>query len=533
MARNDPAVGVSVTETVVRCVATEPATLAPIAVSEVPRSGSLGDSIRGALHALRLRPGTVAMVIGLDRATVRRMSLPHTTPQNVDRMVRFEAERYIPLPLDAVELDYQVRPDRGADRLDVVVAAVRKDDATQAAQALAQATTAKTVLDTSGTALLAAWHQGWGETGDAVLISELSGAHASLVVCDAGNLILARSVPVGVEALRAALAEDLKISLVEAETVRRTQGVQGLEVGPPDLLPSSEPTDRETTTAWLTRLTQEIRRTLEAFRSQRGGMQRCRVVVTGEGADTPGLVQALGLAIGQSVDIFDPFARSAVALPGPGHHFTLAYGAALRSAGKSPVALDLSPRAELAVRRRRREKTAWAAALVALLITIGAAYSFADARLKRVESEARRVRDSVTRLRAEVGDVDMALSAAAAVQDVNQLLLEMQKPESRPLDILRDVSDSFPGGLWLKEFLYDRTRGVTIRGHSLDSIAITEAVRALSRRPYLQNVKLTGISIVAIGDRQVYEFQITAEFVEPDTSEGEAKGANSMRRASQ
>ncbi|MBM3501110.1 MAG: hypothetical protein FJX74_20860, partial [Armatimonadetes bacterium] len=409
MARTEPVVGIAASETVLRAVAIDASTLALIAAAETPLAGSPVESLRQALHALHVRPEAVTTAFGLDRATVRRMTLPQTSTQNVDRMVRFEAERYIPLPLDAVELDYQVRPDRGADRLDVVVAAVRKDDATRMAQALAGATGARTVLDTTGTALLAAWQQARGDVGEAALVADLSGEHASIVVCESGNLVLARSAPAGVDALRTALAEDLRVSLGEAETVRRTEGTTRAEAGPPDLTASTEASDREATSAWLTRLSQELRRTLEAFRSQRGGAQRCSVALTGEGADTPGLRDMLESAIGQPVELFDPLVGAPLPLPAPGHCFTLAYGLALRSAGQSPVAVDLSPRAERAGRRRRRERGAWAAALAVLVLLIGAAYVYADGRLKRAEGEAQAVHRQVLQLQGEVGDVEGAL----------------------------------------------------------------------------------------------------------------------------
>ena len=530
MARNDPAVGLAISDTSVRSLAIDPASLRTVGASEAPVSGSQADAMRESLHALRARPSAVATGFGLERATVRRMTLPQTSPQNVDRMVRFEAERYIPLPLDAVELDYQARPDRAADRLEVVVAAVRKDDATRLAHALSEATGAPTVLDTTGTALLAAWQQARGEVGQAVLLVDLSGEHASLVVCESGNLVLARSVPSGADALRAALADDLKLSAPEAESVRRSQGVTGLQAGPPDLGRGAEASDREATTAWLTRLAQETRRTLESYRSQRGGTQRCGVALTGEGADTPGLAQALEWAIGQPIDLFDPLAGTAIALPAPGHHFTVAYGLALRAAGKSPVTIDLSPRAERVSRRRRREKTGWVAALAGLVVVIAAAYVYADMRLKKIEAEAQAVRQRVRQLQAETGDVDSALTAVGAAQDVEVALADLEQEEARPLDVLLEVSTSFPGGLWLKDFLYDRERGISVHGNALDSVAITDAVRALGRKPYLDQVKLASINIVTIGDRQVYEFDISAEFPQPQKSESEAKGAGASRR---
>ncbi len=519
MARNEPVVGISLTEHTARALAINPSTLEPVAASEMARTGILAESFRASLRQLRVRPVAVAAGIGLDRTTVRRMQLPQTSAQNLDRLVRFEAERYIPLPMEAVELDYEAHRDRAADRIDVVVAAVRKEDASQFDQALAEATGAKTLLDSVGTALLAAWDGVHGSEAGAVLLIDLSGRNASMVVCESGSLVLARSVSTGVDALQEALAQDLHISLAEAEEVRRSRGVTGLEAGPPDLTASEEAPADGQASAWLTTLAQEVRRTLESFRGQRGGVAACAVALTGEGADTPGLVEALEQGTGAGVDLFDPLSAKGLELPSPGHNFTIAYGLALRAAGKTPVAVDLSPRAQRAVRVRRQKLTGWFGLAAVVGLSLVAAYVYASIHLDRSEEELQQVEQDVTALTAEVGDLDSAVADAAAVTEVEELLASLDRPETRPLDILHEASLSLPGGVWLTDFFYDQEKGVSLRGNALDAGSITEAVGALSRKPYLVKVELSGIAFVEIGDREVYEFEITGDFAKPEESE--------------
>jgi hypothetical protein len=117
VARKEPAVGVSIDGTVVRALAIDPATVQPVAASVTPVTGTLAEALREGIRALRVRPAKVTTAFGLDRATVRRMTLPQTTQQNITRMVRW-AERH-PLP-GCRRVDYHAIPDRSADRLDVV-----------------------------------------------------------------------------------------------------------------------------------------------------------------------------------------------------------------------------------------------------------------------------------------------------------------------------------------------------------------------------------------------------------------------------
>jgi type IV pilus assembly protein PilM len=523
LARDDPVVGIAAADHCVRAVALNGATLQPLAASEVPLSGTLTESTREALRALHLRPVAAAMALAPERATVRRMSLPRTSAGNVDRVVRFEAERYIPLPIEEVELAYQAETDSSADRLEVVVAAARREDALQVSRVLAEATTARGVVDTSATALLAAWRAATGDAAEPALIVDLSGAHASLAVCEGDKLLLARAVPTGTGALRAALAQDLRISIAEAESVRASRGVTGAEVGPPDLTAAPEAAGLDATSEWLTGLTQEVRRTLESFRSHRGGPVRCTVALTGEGADTPGLAEALEGGLSDPVTLFDPFEGSSLALPGPGRHFTLAYGLAVRAAGRSPVIVDLAPRSERLGRERRQQATGWLAAALFAVVVLLAGYTYAENRLSRAEGQLVATNTRVEGLRAQVGDLETAVDDAAAVSDVEGLLDGLSRIEARPLDILDAVSVSLPSGVWLTDFFYDQEKGISLRGNALDAAAVTEAVRALSRKQYFVSVKLSSIAIVTIGEKPVYEFEITADFEKPEESQAAPK----------
>ena len=518
MARTDPFVGVAISDSAVRAVAVDGSTLEPVAASEASVSGTLTESIREALRGLHVRPQGVAAALGLDRATVRRMSLPRTTAGNIDRVIRFEAERYIPLPIEDVELGYQAEPDTSADRLDVVVAAARKGDAAQLTRALSDATPCPAAVDVAATGLLAAWNAAHAETAEPGLLVDLSGANASLVLCESGNLMLARSVPVGVGALRTALAQDLKVSLAEAESVRASRGVAGAEAGPPDLTATHEASGLEETSEWLTRLAQEVRRTLESYRGQRGGFQRCAVALTGEGADTPGLAEALSGVVSDPVSLFDPLPTPGLRLPSPGHLFSLAYGLAIRAAGRSALSLDLSPRAERVGRQRRQRATGWLAVALFAALALIVAYVYAGDRLEKTERDLSRVQAEVKTLQAQVGDLEVAVADAAAVADVEDLLAGLDRMEARPLDILQAISASLPSGIWLTDFFYDQQKGISLRGNALDAAAVTEAIRALSRRPYLVAVKLSSIAIVVVGDKQVYEFEITGDFQKPEES---------------
>ena len=152
-------------------------------------------------------------------------------------------------------------------------------------------------------------------------------------------------------------------------------------------------------------------------------------------------------------------------------------------------------------------------------LSLVAAYVYASIYLDRAEEELQRVQEDVEALTADVGDLESAVADAAAVTEVEELLGSLDRTEARPLDILLDVSLSLPGGVWLTDFSYDQEQGIALRGNALDAGSITETVRALSRKPYLAKVELSGIAFVEIGDREVYEFEIAGDFEKPEEDE--------------
>src|SRR5690606_13440124 len=84
--------------------------------------------------------------------------VPRMTVQELDEAIKWEAERYIPFPIDEVMLDYFVldNPEdvEEGGQLEVVIAAARLDEVTQQVEYLKQAGLEPYVIDVKPFALL-------------------------------------------------------------------------------------------------------------------------------------------------------------------------------------------------------------------------------------------------------------------------------------------------------------------------------------------------------------------------------------------
>jgi type IV pilus assembly protein PilM len=83
-------------------------------------------------HSGRLKGRSVVASIPESKAFVRVINLPSLLPEELETAVPIEAEQYIPLPIDQMELDWQViapsqEPGAGSEGLKVLITATPKE----------------------------------------------------------------------------------------------------------------------------------------------------------------------------------------------------------------------------------------------------------------------------------------------------------------------------------------------------------------------------------------------------------------------
>ena len=191
------------------------------------------EALRGALAEARTRPTTVACAVSTSAAAVREISLPHADPDEVQRMIRFEAERFIPFPPDQMTMDHHQLPGDVADSARLLVVATRKDAANRMLGLLSGLGLPHPTIDVTAVAAFNALTTTESATAsDTFAVVDIGAASTDVAVANRGTLATARSSPVGGDELTRAYQEDLSIDFAEAETQKRARGVSGVPVGP-------------------------------------------------------------------------------------------------------------------------------------------------------------------------------------------------------------------------------------------------------------------------------------------------------------
>jgi len=535
MARGESYLGIDVGSSAIKVVELAPGAkgLRLVRAATVPLEAGRVDvgeervraALRSALASQRAQPTAVAGGISTRSAAVREIKLPHTSEDNLGRMVRFEAERFIPFPIDQVTLDHHVMDSQAQDAARVLVVATRKEDALGLLKLLSGLNLPEAAIEVTAIASFNALSRDGGPDSPSAIV-DLGHRSTDIVLRRGQDLVLARSAPVGSQELTEAYQQDLQVDFREAEQAKCERGVVGVsleggvEVLAGDLVGVVEQADRPKVAEWLSRLLHEVRYTLESFRRQ-AGEEVGRIELAGGGALTPGLPEALEAALGAAVQLARPWGRleTARATPdAPDPVFAVACGLALQAAGRAAIGINLTPE-EVRVSRRTRARAGRYATLgvvgcTVVALTIGGLVAATALR-------ERKLHDVQARLQQSGASEDKWKAASAQAETYGEVVgaLDALRPQAAsPLEVLLLLSRDLPAGVWVTEFSYQVGESVVIRGAAKDSPSVTDAVRAVQRAKVFEDVILDYRNLTDIGGKPVYDFRLTCKL--PGKAEG-------------
>jgi len=321
---------------------------------------------RGGFKSNRVRLG----VAGL-RAITREIELPPVPPDEVTAAVTLQAEDIVPFPVERTSIDSAVvsrtEDAEGLPLIRVLVAAAHRDLVDAVVAAVEDAGLEPEAIDLDTAALARAFAlPGASEEPEAVVSV---GAGLTLVVVHhGGTLQFVRTVDTGGDAVTEALASALDVPLADAEAVKRRLGTAG---------PQHPGAVRAVAEA-VGALADEVHDSLRYHAAMPGRARPARVLVTGGGARTPGLLDALRARLdvpvveAAPIGFVDTSRLGVTAAQADSINQTLAVPLGLALDGPGRTRFELIP-PEVAARpvRRRRRRALVAAGVAAALALAG------------------------------------------------------------------------------------------------------------------------------------------------------------------
>ncbi|BDP42490.1 pilus assembly protein PilM [Deinococcus aetherius] len=299
-------------------------------------------AVAGELKALlaehRITARHAVTAVPNQSVVTRNIMVPRMERKDLQEAIKWEAERYIPYPIEEVSLDFDLLDDPATipedGQMEVVIAAAPSEAVTRQVEVLRLAGLEPTVVDLKSFAALRALrgsllgeHLTAASTVDGTTVAGLSpggevglvleiGASSSVISLVRGERVLmARNIGVSADDFTTALqkafdldfgaAEEVKLGYATATTpTEDEEDLLNFDLAREQYSPARV---FEVVRPVLGDLITEIRRSLEFYRVQSGDVVVDRTLLAGGGAKLRGLASAIGDALGFRVEVASPW----------------------------------------------------------------------------------------------------------------------------------------------------------------------------------------------------------------------------------
>lgn len=475
--------------------------------SDADRSQYIITTIHDLIRESGCKPGPVQVAISGHAVFSRFVKLPPVEPEKVYQIIQYEAQQNVPFPMNEVVWDYQLISGATGD-VDVMLAAIKSDIIESLVDCVRFTGLEPDLVDVAPMALYNAVRYNYDNLPPCTLVVDIGARSTDLVFIEAGR-VFSRSVPVAGNQITQAIMNEFGISFDDAEAMKKAHAY--VAFGGAYEGPKSETVDKvsKSVRSMMTRLHQELNRSINFYRSQQGGQQPSLLLLTGGSSVIPYTDTFLKEKLGVETDYFNPFNNVAVSEQIPaeqvGAHaceMGQLAGLALRQMHTCPIEINLLPPKAEEEKKFKRKQPIFALAAAAVLMALLVWISFYT-RMTGVSDDLR------SRIDARVGElsgVEKTLKEVeASVADVESKIAELTALEGRRgvwRNLLGSISAPLPEGMWLT-----RVRPLAAlpgRAASAES-AEPSAVPATGGA----NVRVAGIEIEGMG----YQDRIKSEAV--------------------
>lgn len=291
------------------------------------RWGAVEKAIKTIIADNRVKTKQVVAALPENEVISRLVRLPPLKDSEIMDALRFEAETFVPFPLEEVSLDYEIIEKDEAGRLTVFVIAAKNELITHYTKLFKSLGLEMIALESPAVAFRRVARNS-AENIERVVVLNIGEKFSDIFNIYKGNVYFSRSLPVGGESLTRAVSLGLGLDMASAEEYKKAYGIKEEEL---------EGKIRTATMPVFNSITDEVRKAIALFVEETGGKTVQLLVLGGGGANLPGMAEELTKILGVEVQISQPFVnidvtqiQSPFNLNVEGCRFSLAVGLSLR-----------------------------------------------------------------------------------------------------------------------------------------------------------------------------------------------------------
>jgi type IV pilus assembly protein PilM len=317
-----------------RALAIRPTPPGTIQDGQVIEPQAIAAEIKAGLAEAKIRNKYVVTSVANQAQINRIIQMPKMSLKELDEAIKWEAERYIPFPIDEVVLDYDVLDnpdDLPADaQMEVMIAAAQHEVIARNVEVIKLAGLEPVVIDVKPFAALRALRGSllgehltkgtlsggtFTESGEVGVVLEIGASNSTITLVRGERILMNRNINVSGDDFSVAIQKAFGLDFNTAEDVKLNYATATIPTeDEEDLLDFDVNRERyspakifDAIRTPLLDLTTEIRRSLEFYRVQSGDINVDRMFLAGGGAKLRGLADAIGDTLGFRVELGDPW----------------------------------------------------------------------------------------------------------------------------------------------------------------------------------------------------------------------------------
>lgn len=236
--------------------------------------------------------------IALPEAQVftRVIEMPPLSPRELTSALQWEAEQYIPLPLDQVNIDFSVlrqAKDTGTGKIEVLLVACPKTLLDKYVSYFDAADITVDGVETDIIATARALTQSTSTIRTAMIVS-LGSQTTDVAILRSGTLSFTRSISAGGDALTRAIAQGLNFEQGQAEEYKNTYGLEQDKLEG-KIVAAAKPV--------MDTIIGELRRAIAFYLERYKNEPVEAILLSGDTAKLPGMVVYLAENVGSSIEV--------------------------------------------------------------------------------------------------------------------------------------------------------------------------------------------------------------------------------------
>ena len=263
-------------------------------------SSSIVETIKKLLKSLNIRAKDAACSVSGNSVIIRKISLPAMPSEELEDQIHWEAEQYIPFDINDVNIDFQILAADQHDpaKMEVLLVASKKDIINDYLAVFNETGINLAVVDVDSFAIQNAFELNYDVVPENVsALINIGASIMNLNIVKNGISLFTRDVQIGGNLYTEEIQKQFGVSSEEAERFKITGES-------PDQAKLRDTISRVNET-----LAMEMRRSLDFYNTTAGEGKINDVFISGGGANTPMLMEAVNQRLALPVEKLNPFRK--------------------------------------------------------------------------------------------------------------------------------------------------------------------------------------------------------------------------------